>query len=711
MSAPAARTGAGRGTGTGLGVRELLLASRPVSWINTGLPFLAAAWEVDRGFTPALVLGTLYFLGPYNLLLYGVNDLFDYASDVRNPRKGSVEGGLVAPAQSRRLWAAVLLTNVPFLVVLGLLGGAAAAAALVLAVLVALAYSVPPLRTKERPLLDSLTSALHFVLPAVCGFLVAGTPVADLPWLLLGGFVAWGMASHAIGAAQDVVYDRAAGIGSIATVLGVRVTGLVALVGYTLAVGAALTLGTPYGPVAAAALAPYLLLPVLLLVRPGETRSRRAWRSFMGLNFLAGFVLAQGLLRYWEITTYDGWGLLITSATAVCGFVLASVVATWLATRRRHPAGGLGGRPVAPGHAAEVPGLTVVIPCRNEAARLPATLEALVAQDLPGLRVVVVDDDSTDGSAAVAAERLAPVGRRAAVVPAPPRPAGWDGKSWASRTGAAAADTPYVLFLDADTVLCPRACRTLVATAEIERADLLSGVTRYDMRGPVERATMPGFALLMFGFVPVWLSAATGGRPAALAFAYGPLELVRQTAYRATGGHAAAPASGCEDVALARTLARAGGRVVTVQAADLGATRHYRSTGQVAAAWRRVLMPYAGDSLAIALGAIAGEAIAFVLPLVLPLVALATGAATATVAGSLLPLAILVMARLILATSQRQPLVTIAWHPITVVSTILFQAWAVGTWLLGRPVTWHGRPVDDVLPEPPPQPVQQEVPG
>ena len=700
MSAPPAGAETAARSGTRLGFRGLLLASRPVSWINTGLPFLAAAWEVERGFTPALVLGTIYFLGPYNLLLYGVNDLFDYASDVNNPRKGSVEGGLVAPTQAGRLWAAILLTNIPFLVVLGLLGGAAASVALALAAVAALVYSAPPLRTKERPLLDSLTSALHFVLPAACGFLVAGAAPADLPWLLLGGFLAWGMASHAIGAAQDVAYDRAAGIGSIATVLGVRATGLVALAGYTLAVGVTMTLGWPWGAVAAAALAPYLLLPVLLLVRPSEVRSRRAWRSFMGLNFIAGFVLTQGLLRYWGITTFDAWELLVISSAAVAGFVLVSVLATWLTTRRRRATDG-------DTDAAALPGLTVVIPCRDEAARLGATLDALVAQDLPGLRVIVVDDASTDGTAGVAADHLAPLGGRARVIAAPPPPTGWDGKSWAARAGLEVADTPLALILDADTVLVPRACRVLVASAVRERADLVSGVTRYDMHGPVEQSTVAGFPLLMFGFVPVWLPAATRGRPAALAFAYGPLELVRRETYLATGGHAAAPASACEDIALARTIAR-GGRVVTVHAADLGATRHYRSAGEVAAAWRRVLMPYAGDSLAVALGALAGEALAFLLPLVLPVAALAGAAETTVLAASLVPLAILALARLALAITQEQPLATIAWHPLTVAATILYQGWAIGAWLLGRPPSWHGRTVDGPPPHDP-QPGAKEV--
>ena len=84
-------------------VREVLAASRPFSWINTAYPFAAGYLLATGGRVDALfVVGTLFFLVPYNLLMYGINDVFDYASDLRNPRKGGIEGGLVAPDRAAR---------------------------------------------------------------------------------------------------------------------------------------------------------------------------------------------------------------------------------------------------------------------------------------------------------------------------------------------------------------------------------------------------------------------------------------------------------------------------------------------------------------------------------------------------------------------------------------------------------------------------------
>ncbi len=665
------------------GVRQLVLASRPVSWINTGLPFLAAAFDQARMLDPAVVLGTLYFLGPYNLLLYGVNDLFDYASDIRNPRKQSLEGGLVAPAEARVLWTAIVATNVPFLALLTWLGGPVAGAVLLLTAFVAVIYSAPPLRTKERPFLDSTTSALHFVLPAVCGFLVAGRAPADLPWLVLAGFMAWGIASHAIGAIQDIEYDRAAGIGSIATALGGRATAAVALVGYGIAVVMAATVVPPWGPIAALALASYLLLPAMILARDDEAQARRAWRSFMQLNIPVGFVLSQELLRAWDVTAFTAWELAVGAGTALAGWTLLNTLLIRVATRRGP---GSGNPPL--------PGLTVVVPCRDEAARLPAALAALPDAYGGELRVLVVDEGSTDGSIEVAMRSLAPLEGRGTILRASPPGDSWSGKGWAVATGVRAATTDLVLTLDADTVLEPGGATALVRAAQASGADLVSGVTRYAMPGPGERLAMPGYPMLLFGFVPTWLPALTGGRPAALAFSYGPLVLLRREAYLATGGHAVHPDSHREDVDLARTFAAGGRRVQTVHAADLAATRHYATAADVFASWARILPGYAGGSVAIVLTLLAVELATWVLPLVLPVLALAQD--RSWLAASMIPLVVLVLARVALAVTQRQPAATIVLHPLTAVLTITAQGVALAMLVAGRRATWRGRRMPDL---------------
>src|SRR5690606_16147452 len=206
---------------------------RPISWVNTAFPFAAALLLTAREIDWVLVVGTLYYLVPYNLAMYGINDVFDYESDARNPRKNGIEGALLPPAQHRRLLWLVAASNVPFIIVLFAVGAANAPfawVALAVSTFAVLAYSVPGLRFKERPVLDSLTSSTHFVSPAVVGLALGGAHIDPGIIIALSAFFLWGMAAHAFGAVQDIVPDRQASIGSIATAFGAASTVRLALV-------------------------------------------------------------------------------------------------------------------------------------------------------------------------------------------------------------------------------------------------------------------------------------------------------------------------------------------------------------------------------------------------------------------------------------------------------------------------------------------------
>jgi 4-hydroxybenzoate polyprenyltransferase len=106
-------------------LRTLLVSSRPLSWVNTAFPFGAAYLLTAGQIDLAWVIGTLYFLIPYNLAMYGINDVFDYESDLRNPRKGGVEGAVLDRTMHAITLRAAIATNLPFLAALVLLGGPA----------------------------------------------------------------------------------------------------------------------------------------------------------------------------------------------------------------------------------------------------------------------------------------------------------------------------------------------------------------------------------------------------------------------------------------------------------------------------------------------------------------------------------------------------------------------------------------------------------
>ncbi|MGO4689925.1 prenyltransferase [Glaciibacter sp. 2TAF33] len=283
-------------------VRQVLLSSRPLSWINTAFPF-AAAYLVTTGRVDAvLVVGTVFFLVPYNLLMYGVNDVFDYESDLHNPRKGGAEGAMLDPALHRTVLVSGVVAAIPFLVALLFLTGASHPPAwLVLAVslFAVVAYSVPGLRFKERPVLDSITSSTHFVSPAVFGLVLAGAAFTPGLVALLAAFFLWGMASHAFGAVQDVGPDREGGIESIATVLGAARTVRLAIMVWALSGLLMLVAGWP------GALAGLLALPYIAAAWPWRSVSdadseaaNAGWKKFLWLNFFSGFVVTMLLVAW-----------------------------------------------------------------------------------------------------------------------------------------------------------------------------------------------------------------------------------------------------------------------------------------------------------------------------------------------------------------------------------------------------------------------------
>jgi len=275
---------------------KLFVSSRPLSWVNTAFPF-AAAYVLTAGVDATLVIGTLYFLIPYNLAMYGINDVFDYESDLRNPRKGGVEGAVLDRSMHRPTLIAVAVTNIPFLIYLVVVGSPLSWVVLAISIFAVVAYSAKGLRFKEKPFLDSLTSSTHFVSPAVYGLVLAGATFSPQLWALLGAFFLWGAASHAFGAVQDVIADREGGLASVATVIGARATVRLSVVLYLLAGALLLFAGWP------AALAAVLALPYAVscavywnITDAAAETANRGWKRFLYLNFATGFLVTMLLI-------------------------------------------------------------------------------------------------------------------------------------------------------------------------------------------------------------------------------------------------------------------------------------------------------------------------------------------------------------------------------------------------------------------------------
>ena len=286
------------------GLRTLVVSSRPLSWVNTAFPFGLTYYLFVGQFDALFVVGTLFFLIPYNVLMYGINDVFDYESDLRNPRKGGVEGALLGPELHRPMVLLSTLLPMPFLVPLILWGSLLSTGVLALALFFVVAYSAKGFRFKEIPFVDSVTSSLHFVMPAVFAMALVGAELTGLSLTLLASFFFWGMASHAFGAVQDVLADREAGVGSIATAIGAKGTVRFAVVLYLVAGLVVLVTPWPLPLIAPVALL-YVgaLAPWWSVSDEDAWKANRSWKWFLGLNFVAGAVVVLVLFEWWQVTS------------------------------------------------------------------------------------------------------------------------------------------------------------------------------------------------------------------------------------------------------------------------------------------------------------------------------------------------------------------------------------------------------------------------
>lgn len=243
------------------------------------------------------------------------------------------------------------------------------------------------------------------------------------------------------------------------------------------------------------------------------------------------------------------------------------------------------------------PLVSVIIPARNEAENIAASMSTVIASSYPNRELIVVDDRSVDGTLDVARAIAARSPVIAQVIEGEPLPEGWVGKPWACVQGVAHARGDLLAFTDADTrhddELLGRAVGALQATG----ADLVSVAPRQLMVGFWERLLMPQVFLL------IWLR---WRDPAALqhvtnprnAMAGGQFILVRRSIYESAGGHATLRGEVVEDVVLAQRVVARGGRIYLGLAEEYMETRMYRRLREILEGWSKNLA--AGARLTVA---------------------------------------------------------------------------------------------------------------
>lgn len=203
-------------------LRRLITISRPVLWVNTIGTTVVGMWLAGFLWTPAIIPILIWVTFPFNLLIYGINDIFDQETDNINARKGGYEGAKIYPKEVVPIWVTVIVTNVPFLIYFAITLPWQATAWMVAYSLFFTFYSAPPLRFKARKYLDALSNTDY-------AFPLAFVPLAlgvEPNWWLVAGLMAWSIAKHAYDAIQDIPQDSDTGIITTAVHLGPRKTAI-----------------------------------------------------------------------------------------------------------------------------------------------------------------------------------------------------------------------------------------------------------------------------------------------------------------------------------------------------------------------------------------------------------------------------------------------------------------------------------------------------
>lgn len=330
-----------------------------------------------------------------------------------------------------------------------------------------------------------------------------------------------------------------------------------------------------------------------------------------------------------------------------------------------------------PPRAEGTPGVSVLVPARDEERNIGETVRRILANTGVALELIVLDDHSTDGTAAILAGFTDP---RLRVVAGPPLPPGWVGKQHACARLAEHASHELMVFLDADVRLEPEALSRIAGALQAPGAALASGFPRQITRTWAERLLLHLMFFLLLGFLPLW--AMRRSRSVGLGAGCGQLIAVRRAAYEAVGGHTAIRASRHDGLHLPRAFRRAGFGTALFDASRFAACRMYVDAGEV---WRG-LLKNATEGMAtrtalpvwtVLLGA--GQ----VLPLALVLIAPNPWAFAALACGYL--------SRLVLVWRCRASVPDALLHPLGVAALLALQWVALWRAAAGRPATWRGR--------------------
>ena len=584
-------------------IKEVLATSRPFSWLNTAIPFFVGFAISARGVNLQCIIGTLYFTFFYNYLMYGVNDIFDYESDIKNPRKNSIEGGLVDKSKHKFMFYLVVLFNLPFVAYLLITGNLQSNVAIILIIFFAFSYSAKPFRFKEVPILDSINSSLHFVLPLVFGVLYAGG--ANMPWPAVVAFFMWGAASQALGAIPDIKPDRAAGIHSIATKLGAKFTNNYSLILYSLSCLVVAIFYFPWGLLASLFLLVYPLNVLFFKKYKSDAKSyeyQRAWKNFIWLNLIVGFWLSQLLLFL-----YDPLNLGAKNITFFAGFLITFALCQLALIIYNY---NKFARPKSK-RLGELPHIDIIMHSIGDKDNIASTLLALIGQNYPNFDIYYANLDKNQNAQKVAESYQDP---KLHIVDVPKPPTGWSLQAWASQTLLKKSKSDIVVLIGADTILLPNTLSVIASMFESNKLDLVSLLPADQNKSFWQQLIMSQEHYLLLGLYP---SAYITNKHPELATAYSSLMAFKRNSINKLGGFEIVKKSPLEDLDIANKAKQNGLVSEFYSAGDLAVSQNRSNYSQLSEYNKQRLYPSLHFSMPVSIAIVSLGIFVISFPIVL----------------------------------------------------------------------------------------------
>jgi chlorobactene glucosyltransferase len=335
------------------------------------------------------------------------------------------------------------------------------------------------------------------------------------------------------------------------------------------------------------------------------------------------------------------------------------------------------------------PFVSLLVPARNEEAHIELCVRSLVGQHYERLEVLVLDDQSSDATAAIVQrviDELSPAQRgRLRLLRGEQLPPGWVGKNFACYQLFQQAQGDYLFFTDADTVHAPGIVRAVIDCMQALKVDLLTAQAEHDLKGIGERLIEPLISFRIFTLLPLmlvsWLP------DPILSTGNGPLLCFRRVAYTAIGGHRSIKERILEDLSLARAIKAAGYRMAYVDAHEMLYCHMYTSFAKTWVGFSRTFFAFYSYSLIGAFAIIMFDFMLFVVPLLLLLWSLFAPLPLTVIQFSLGSYGIAVLMRLLLAIrlARSQKLLTLLFcflHPATIL---------LGSLILLNSIRWYYR--------------------